>query len=538
MAAPSPTLSSAELGHNQHHGVDNQTYGDEKVTPSPYEGEDVSNPDHLAEKEPEQVLASRNSMLGKMYQRFFSMGVEARGVERVLEDDRDPKNAINNLLMWFSVNTVLTTIPIGALGQAVFSLTLPHTIATIFCFTALGCITTAFIATLGPQTGCRTMVISRFSFGYAGGVILSIFNILTQLGFSVTCVVLGGQTLASINNTLPLTAGIIIVALCALIICFFGYDLLHIYERYAYIVITIIVIMLFALGGSSPAGYDLVAQSANEPTGANLAANILSFGGIMFGAVSGWSPVAADFNMRLPADTSPTYVFILTFFGVYIPVVFVSILGACLMTIQNPDYVAAYADNGMGALLSQTFSPWGGGGKFLMVVLSLSVIANNVPNTYSAALSIQALGKPFQRIPRFLWTVLVFLIYTIAGVIGRESFSAILSNLLSILSYWTAFFVVVVAEEHFLFRRPSQGGYNLDDYATPSKLPVGIAGIIAGMCGIAGAVIGMSQVYYTGPVAILIGDEFGGDLGFELAAVFAGVVYPPLRWLERRHFGR
>jgi purine-cytosine permease-like protein len=49
--------------------------------------------------------------------------------------------------------SVLTTIPIGALGQSVFSLTLPHTIATIMCFTALGCITTAFIATLGPQTG-------------------------------------------------------------------------------------------------------------------------------------------------------------------------------------------------------------------------------------------------------------------------------------------------------------------------------------------------------------------------------------------------
>jgi purine-cytosine permease-like protein len=56
------------------------------------------------------------------------------------------------------------------------------------------------------------MVIGRFSFGYVGSVILSIFNILTQLGFSVTCVVLGGQTLASINNTLPLPAGIVIVA--------------------------------------------------------------------------------------------------------------------------------------------------------------------------------------------------------------------------------------------------------------------------------------------------------------------------------------
>jgi purine-cytosine permease-like protein len=36
-------------------------------------------------------------------------------------------------------------------------LSLPHAIATIFCFTALGCVTTAFIATLGPQTGKCTL---------------------------------------------------------------------------------------------------------------------------------------------------------------------------------------------------------------------------------------------------------------------------------------------------------------------------------------------------------------------------------------------
>ncbi|KAH8547449.1 purine-cytosine permease [Umbelopsis sp. PMI_123] len=517
---------------------DEQNYVDEKTAKDEYESDDITQNEHITEKEPEQMLVARNTFLGKLYQRFFKLGVEARGVERVLEEDRSPKNALNNLLMWFSVNTVLTTIPIGALAQPVFNLTLPHAIATIFCFTALGGITTAFIATLGPKTGCRTMIIGRYSFGYVGATILSVFNILTQMGFSVICVVLGGQTLASINNTLPLPAGIVIVALCSLIICFFGYNLLHVYERYAYIVITIVIIMIFVLGGREPAGYDLLAGSATEATGANLAANVLSYGGVLFGSVSGWSPVAADFNMRLPADTSAWYVFILTFFGVYIPVAFVSILGACLVSIQNQDYVDAFTNNGVGGLLAQTLSPWGGGGKFLMVVLSLSVIANNVPNTYSAALSIQALGKPFQRVPRFLWTILVFIIYTVAGIAGRESFSAILSNLLSILSYWTAFFVVVVAEEHFLFRRPSQGGYNLDDYNNPSKLPIGAAGIFAGMCGIAGAVVGMSQTYYSGPIALLIGDEYGGDLGFELAAVFSGVVYPPLRWLELKYFRR
>jgi purine-cytosine permease-like protein len=63
--------------------------------------------------------------------------------------------------------------------------------------------------------------------------------------------------------------------------------------------------------------------------------------------------------------------------------------------------------------------------------------ANNIPNTYSAGLSIQALGRPFAMVPRFFWTFLCFAIYTVAGVAGREHFSEILSNFLSILSYWT-----------------------------------------------------------------------------------------------------
>ena len=103
--------------------------------------------------------------------------------------------------------------------------------------------------------------------------------------------------------------------------------------------------------------------------------------------------------------------------------------------------------------------------------LLTSPSANNIPNTYSAGLSIQALGRPFALVPRFFWTFLAFVVYTVAGVAGREHFSAILSNFLSILSYWTAFFIVIVAEEHFIFRRENGplGGYNLDDYDTPSK---------------------------------------------------------------------
>ena len=107
-----------------------------------------------------------------------------------------------------------------------------------------------------------------------------------RLGFSVTAVILGGQTLASINpGTLPLVVGIIIIGVLSVIPCFVGYHLVHYYERYAWIVIFIIVCFLWGLGGH--AGYDVSAQKPLEDTGRSLSADILSFGGIVFGSFTG-----------------------------------------------------------------------------------------------------------------------------------------------------------------------------------------------------------------------------------------------------------
>ncbi|KAJ7581387.1 cytosine-purine permease [Mycena floridula] len=492
-----------------------------------------------AELAPEEAIVHRWGNLGRIFKRLFDHGVEARGVERVPENERENTKIWNNLLLWWSVNTVLTTIPIGVLGQEFFTLSFPNTVGAILGFGALGAIATSFIATLGPQTGLRTMMISRYSSGYVGGIVYSILNIVTQLGFSVTAVILGGQTLANLNpGTLPLAVGVLIIGLCSLIPCFIGYNMVHVYERYAWILITIVMFMLWGLGAK--AGFDIGAQKASQDTGKSFSADILSFGGIVFGSVSGWAPVAADYNCRLPAETSSMRVFILTFFGLWIPISFVEILGAALMTITKQEYVDAFAEGSTGGLLAQVLSPWGGFGKFILFILAFSVIANNVPNTYSAGLSIQALGRPFALVPRFIWTFLVFVIYTVAGIAGREHFAEILSNFLSILSYWTAFFIVISAEEHFIFRRPggALGGYNLEDYDSPKRLPMGIAGLLAAGFGVAGAITGMAEVWYTGPIGVLAGTEFGADLGFELAAAFAGITYPPLRYLEIHFTGR
>ncbi|KAF8977720.1 hypothetical protein BGZ46_007168 [Entomortierella lignicola] len=466
-------------------------------------------------------------------QRIFTE-VELRGIERVMPEDRQPKGVINNLLMWWSVNCVLTTIPIGTLGPVVFGISLRDTILCIVGFTILGSFTTAFCAILGPKLGLRQMVISRFSFGWWGAVVLSVLNIITQIGFSVIAVILGGQTLVYVcGSGLPLTVAIIIVSIVTLLICFFGYDLVHKWERYAWILIACIMCILYGTG------HKYYSWTPSSSTGSDLTGGILSFGGVVFGSVIGWAPIAADYNVMLPEDTNSWKVFWLTFFGLFVPLVFVETLGALYGSalLNNPDWMTIYEDGeaGLGSVLGTSLSSLGGFGKFLVFLLALSVVSNNVPNTYSAALSIQTIGKPLQKIPRFIWTIVVAVVYTVAGVAGKAHLSSILNNFLSILSYWTTPFVTILAWEHFFFRR--RIGYNVDDYNDRTKLPLGLAAGLAGIIGIVGAVLGMAQTWYIGPIGKLNG-TYGGDLGFEMALIFTSAFYLALRPLELKFYPR
>jgi hypothetical protein len=63
--------------------------------------------------------------------------------------------------------------------------------------------------------------------------------------------------------------------------------MVHHYERYAWIVITIVMFMLWGLGGKE--GFDLKIQAELEDKGKGLSSDILSFGGIVFGSFTGVS---------------------------------------------------------------------------------------------------------------------------------------------------------------------------------------------------------------------------------------------------------
>ena len=94
----------------------------------------------------------------------------------------------------------------------------------------------------------------------------------------------------------------------------------------------------------------------------------------------------------------------------------------------------------------------------------------------------------------------------------------------------------IAVTEHFIFKKRQ---YDLSIWNTPAKLPPGIAAIVAFGFGVFGAVMGMAQVWLTGPVGKLIGAPgVGGDVGFELAFGFAAIAYCVARYSEIRYFQR
>lgn len=122
----------------------------------------------------------------------------------------------------------------------------------------------------------------------------------------------------------------------------------------------------------------------------------------------------------------------------------------------------------------------------------LSIVANNIPNLYSFSLTVQVLGPWFQRIPRPFLVVLATAIYIVLACVGAHRFEEALDTLLLVLAYWLAIVIVIVCEEHFIFRKGSFKNWNLDDVNNPRKLPFGLAAFGSLCIGWAGAMYVLS----------------------------------------------
>src|SRR5437588_3158055 len=316
-------------------------------------------------------------------------GLETHGIERVSPKTRTHVRIRDNFTMWLSANLVISTIALGAIANLAFGLCLWDGLAVIIIFNALGVLPVAFFSTLGPRLGLRQMTISRFAFGWVGGIIMALFNVAACIGWSTVNVIIGGQLVNSLTNgAVPVWLGILVIAILTTVVSIYGYRYVHRYERWAWIPMAIIFAILVVVA---------VPHMKIIPTpafGAAEIAGFISFGGAIFGFATGWSSYAADYNVNQPEDTSPWRIFWLTGLGILVPCVLLETIGMAF---------TSWIPKGGGDLLAGVAAPLGGFGTFLVALLALSTVANIFRMNYAFVFLLQFFGSGFMGFRGFVW---------------------------------------------------------------------------------------------------------------------------------------
>ncbi|KAG5642599.1 hypothetical protein DXG03_002497 [Asterophora parasitica] len=460
--------------------------------------------------------------------RLLTWGVESRGIQPVPPEERTDTQYHKIFFIWLSANTNILSFSAGTLGPVVFGLGLRDTCLVVVFFNMLCCLLPAYL--------------------FYGVIIPCIVNLVVMIGFTVLNSILGGQALASVNGKLNVeslrhSVGIVIVDVIALLVSFCGYKVLNWYERIAWIPVVVSFIVALAVGGKHLSNAHMA-----EPATASA---VLSFAATLAGFVVTWSSLSSDFTTYFHPDVSSWKMFFYSYLGFFLPLATLQCLGGAVgaVAMNVPAWDAGYAGGNVGGLLEAMLQPVGGFGKFLTVLLSLSVAGNIAATFYSITLNIQVVIPPLVIVPRYVFSIFATAVYvgriklksdcdlTVAlpssvvplAIVGSTRFYDTLTNFLGLIGYWASSYAAIILVEHLYFRKNDANMYNLKHWNDPRRLPSGIAAVATGLLSFALIIPSMEQVWFVGPIA-----KTTGDIGFEVAFGISLVLYIPLRALEIR----
>ena len=220
---------------------------------------------------------------------------------------------------WTSPNLEFATVFVGVLAVAGFGMGFWQATLAIVIGTAAGAAAQGVLSARGPEHGVPQMVLSRLGFGYRGNVLPAGLNSITAgIGWFAVNSVSGTFALNTLTH-LPKILCLIIIVAAQLAIAFFGHNLVHAFERYAFPLLAVIFLVATVV---------ILAKSHPGAVAHPIPGAFLLSTGAVFGYAAGWNPYAADYTRYFPPSTSKKAIGWWSAAGVFISCVVLEVAGA------------------------------------------------------------------------------------------------------------------------------------------------------------------------------------------------------------------
>ncbi len=446
--------------------------------------------------------------------------IEPGGIEYIPLSERHGR-PIDLFWTWMSPNLEFATVYVGVLGIAVFGGSFLSVTLGIIVGTLVGSLTHGVLSSWGPRFGVPQMVESRAGFGFWGNILPAGLNTLTaNIGWFIVNSVSGAFALTALSSgALPFVASFTIIVLAQVLVAFFGHNLVHAFERYAFVPLVVIFALatIFTFTHVQGVGFNAKAPLA---FGGDFGAFMLT-AGTALGYAVGWNPYASDYTRYQKPTVNRTMVGFWAGFGVFLSCLVLEMMGAALATVAGTkwgpnDIPTAQMQQAMPSIVYYA----------TLVAIALGAVSANVINIYSGSMSFLTLGI---QIPSHIRRAIVAVA---AGVLGLVIGFAAQANVgpgskyesfLLVITYWIGAWLGVVLTDYWL-RRGNFGNESIFYERAYSNWAGPIAMLVGGGLGIW---LFADQSVYVGYVAFHYPQI--GDMTFVIGFLLTAVIYWVLR---------
>ena len=443
---------------------------------------------------------------------------DVHSIEPIPDSDRD-STGIQQMWIWAGANIAPVNWALGALG-IILKLGLWETIAVIVLGNLVGCAIFAAFTVMGHKTGVNQMVLSRSAFGVRGAYLPSI------LMFLMTLCWIGVKTYFPVKIAMAilgqfgvpdtwLTEIIIITLVMALQVGIgvYGFYAIRTFEKYTVPVTIVIMVLMSVLAWTRP-GVVNWNLASSLPPGVHLAMITLLMTAIGVGWGISWVTWASDYSRFVPRSVSSSSVFWYSYIGMFVPTVWLAILGATIASTT--------LDTDPAKMVSAVF---GGPTSILVLLMVLhGPIATNILNVYSAALAALSAGLNFSRLALAAIVGIAGYLVTLYFIFA-PSFAKAFDNWMISLLLWMSPWAGVALADFFIKRKGKIDVAEL--YRSPETSAYGdinwgaivafLVGLVAGWS-VEDGLVGPLQ----GPLSGMLG---GADLSWLVGIVISGGLY-------------